>query len=241
MCCGETHARWRQSRKQRRSRRASTRTRPKLHSRPLSRRGSKLKLSPHCGCVLSVQETGSVELHRAYDSDAFSVDFRTDYESSDPITTSSRLTSERDLPRQAFRVPTTVPAYRADRAVQGPVSRRSGLNEVSSIRRLRRLEGRTDHLQMGWTSVDGVTVGCGSDGVMFDSWGSSEDWCETVLLQDACTRFRLLFPDDRRNIVDVMAAPGAWRVWTGSAAACGSYDHRERREVHDLRPEGSSG
>ena len=90
-------------------------------------------------------------------------------------------------------------------------------------------------------SVDGVTVGCGSDGVMFDSWGSSEDWCETVLLQDACTRFRLLFPDDRRNIVDVMAAPGAWRVWTGSAAACGSYDHRERREVHDLRPEGSSG
>ena len=40
-------------------------------------------------------------------------------------------------------------------------------------------------------------------------------------------------PDD----VDVMAVPGAWRVWGGSAAACGSYDHRERREVHDLWPE----
>ena len=35
-----------------------------------------------------------------------------------------------------------------------------------------------------------------------------------------------------------MAALGAWRVWTGSAAACGSYDHRERREVHYLWPEG---
>jgi len=35
-----------------------------------------------------------------------------------------------------------------------------------------------------------------------------------------------------------MAALGAWRVWIGSAAACGSYDHRERREVHYLWPEG---
>ena len=40
-----------------------------------------------------------------------------------------------------------------------------------------------------------------------------------------------------RNIVDVMAALGTWRVWTGSAAACGFYDHRERREVHYLWPE----
>jgi len=35
-----------------------------------------------------------------------------------------------------------------------------------------------------------------------------------------------------------MAALGAWRVWTGNAAACGPYDHRERREVHYLCPEG---
>lgn len=35
-----------------------------------------------------------------------------------------------------------------------------------------------------------------------------------------------------------MAALGAWRVWTGSAAACGSYDHHERHEVHYLWPDG---
>ncbi len=39
-------------------------------------------------------------------------------------------------------------------------------------------------------------------------------------------------PDGFHDIVDVMAALGAWRVWTGSAATCGSYDHREHREVH---------
>jgi len=27
-------------------------------------------------------------------------------------------------------------------------------------------------------------------------------------------------------------------VWAGNAAACGSYDYRERREVHYLWPEG---
>jgi hypothetical protein len=52
----------------------------------------------------------------------------------------------------------------------------------------------------------------------------------------------VFYPDEYeavpRVIVDVMAALGAWRVWTGSAAACGSYDHRERREVHYLWPEG---
>jgi len=77
---------------------------------------------------------------------------------------------------------------------------------------------------------------------MFDSWDSSEDWWETVPPQESCTRFRVFFPDDHqtvpRTIVDVMAALGAWRVWSGSAAACGSYDHRERREVHYLWPEG---
>jgi len=41
-------------------------------------------------------------------------------------------------------------------------------------------------------------------------------------------------------IVDVMAALGAWRVWAGTAAACGSYDHRERRELHYRWPEGHS-
>ena len=35
-----------------------------------------------------------------------------------------------------------------------------------------------------------------------------------------------------------MAALGACRVWTMSAAACGSYDHCERREVHYLWSEG---
>jgi hypothetical protein len=110
---------------------------------------------------------------------------------------------------------------------------------------LRILEGQADHLPTGWTPIDGVTVGYGSDDAMFDSWGASEDWWETVAPQEACTRFRVFFPDDHqtvpRDIVDVMAALGAWRVWTGSAAACGSYDHRERREVHYLwgrRPSG---
>ena len=52
----------------------------------------------------------------------------------------------------------------------------------------------------------------------------------------------MFFRDDYqtapRDIVDVMTALGAWRVWTGSAAACSSYDHRERREVHYMWPEG---
>ena len=95
---------------------------------------------------------------------------------------------------------------------------------------LRILEGQADHLPMGWTPIDGVTVGYGSDEAMI------------VPPQEVCTRFRVFFPDDHqtvpRNIVDVMAALGAWRVWTGRAVACGSYDHRERREVHYLWPEG---
>ena len=37
-----------------------------------------------------------------------------------------------------------------------------------------------------------------------------------------------------------MAVLGAWRVWGGNAAACGSYDHRERREVHYLWSDGHS-
>ena len=104
------------------------------------------------------------------------------------------------------------------------------------------LEGQADHLQTGWTPIDGVTVGYGSDDAMFDSWSASEDWWETVPPQEACTRFRVFFPDDHRtvprDIVEVMTALGVWRVWTGNAAACGSYAHRERREVHYLWPEG---
>ena len=42
------------------------------------------------------------------------------------------------------------------------------------------LEGQTDHLPTGWTPIDGVTVGYGSDDAMFDSWGASEDWWEIV-------------------------------------------------------------
>ncbi|MCD2201550.1 hypothetical protein LPA44_16920 [Halobacterium sp. KA-4] len=107
---------------------------------------------------------------------------------------------------------------------------------------LRVLEGKSDHLPADWTPIDGMTVGCGSDEAMYDSWGSSEDWWETVPPQEACTRFRVFFPDDHqtvpRDIVDVMAALVAWRVWTESAAACGFYDHLERREVHYLWPEG---
>jgi len=77
---------------------------------------------------------------------------------------------------------------------------------------------------------------------MFDSWGDDVEWWETVAPQDGCTRFRIFYPNEHkvvpRGIVDVMAALGAWRVWAGNAAACGSYNHRERREVHYRWPEG---
>ena len=102
------------------------------------------------------------------------------------------------------------------------------------------LEYKAEHFPADWTPTDSVTVGYGSDEAIFDSWGSSEDWWETVPPQEACTRFLVFFSNDHqtvpRNIVDVMAALG--RVWTGSAAACGSCDHCERREVHYLWPEG---
>jgi hypothetical protein len=78
---------------------------------------------------------------------------------------------------------------------------------------------------------------------MYDSWGSDVEWWDTVPPQDDCTRFRVFYPEDHtpvpRVILTVMAALGAWRVWEGSAATCGSYDHRERREVHFLWPEGN--
>jgi hypothetical protein len=50
---------------------------------------------------------------------------------------------------------------------------------------------------------------------MFESWGSIEDWWETVPPHDACTRFRVFFPNDYqtvpRSFVDVMDGLGAWR------------------------------
>ena len=101
---------------------------------------------------------------------------------------------------------------------------------------LRLLEGETDETTAAVSQIDGVTVGYGEDEVMFDSWSDDIEWWETVPPRDGCTRFRIFYPDEHkvvpRVIVDVMAALGAWRVWTGNAAACGSYDHCERREVH---------
>jgi len=78
---------------------------------------------------------------------------------------------------------------------------------------------RADHLPSDWTPIDGVTVGYGEDEAMFDSWGSSEDWWETQsrprkrVPASACSSRRP--PDGSRDIVDVMAALGTWRVWTG--------------------------
>ena len=107
---------------------------------------------------------------------------------------------------------------------------------------LRLLEGEVDETTADVPKIDGVTVGYGADDAMFDSWGDDAEWWETVPPRAECTRFRIFYPDEYeivpRLIVDVMAVLGAWRVWGGNAAACGSYDHRERREVHYLWPEG---
>jgi len=61
---------------------------------------------------------------------------------------------------------------------------------------LRVLEDGSDHLPADWMPIDDVTVGYGSDEAVYDSWDSSEDWWETVPPQEACTRFRVFFPDD---------------------------------------------
>lgn len=90
--------------------------------------------------------------------------------------------------------------------------------------------------------IDNVTVGYGQDTAMFESWHTDVEWWTTVPPQEECTRFRIFYPIEHesvpRLIVDVMSALGAWRVWTGSAVDCGSYDHHERREVHFLWPQG---
>ena len=78
---------------------------------------------------------------------------------------------------------------------------------------LRVLEGEPNNLLTDWTPIDAVTVDYGRDNAMCPSWGSSEDWWETLPPQEACTRFRVFFPDEHqtvpRAIVDVMAALGA--------------------------------
>jgi len=67
---------------------------------------------------------------------------------------------------------------------------------------------------------------------MFDGWGD-----DVVVGDGGAPRRVYPLPDLLEHkvvstgIVDVMAALGAWRVWAGNAAACGSYNHRERREV----------
>jgi len=106
---------------------------------------------------------------------------------------------------------------------------------------LRLLEDEADETSVEIPQIDSVTVGYGQDKAMYESWDDDVEWWETVPPQEACTRFRVFYPDEYEAvpqvIVDVMATLGASRVWTGSAAACGSYDHRERREVHYLWPE----
>ncbi|ELY84426.1 hypothetical protein [Natrinema gari] len=107
---------------------------------------------------------------------------------------------------------------------------------------LRLLEGEADETTADVPEIGGVTVGYGADDAMFDSWGDDVEWWDIVPPREECTRFRIFYPDEYeivpRVIVDVMAALGSWRVWAGNAAACGSYDHRERREVHYLWPDG---
>ncbi|MGZ0748412.1 hypothetical protein [Haloparvum sp. AD34] len=107
---------------------------------------------------------------------------------------------------------------------------------------LRVLEGESEHLPADWTPIDGVTVGYGSDDAMYDSWSDAVEWWDHIPPQEGCTRFRIFYPAEYetvpRTIVDAMGALGAWRVWSGDAAACGSYDHRDRREVHYLWREG---
>jgi len=107
---------------------------------------------------------------------------------------------------------------------------------------LRLLEGESDETAADVPEIDGVTVGYGADEAMFDSWGNDVEWWDDVPPREGCTRFRIFYPDEYeivpRVVVDVMAALGAWRVWAGNATACGSYDYRERCEVHYRWPEG---
>lgn len=89
--------------------------------------------------------------------------------------------------------------------------------------------------------IDDVTVGYGQDTAMFERWGTDVEWWTTVPHQEECTRFRIFYPTEHesvpRLIVEMMSVLGAWQVWIGSAVDFGSYDHRERREVHFRWPQ----
>ncbi|XVH33774.1 hypothetical protein ACNS7O_18725 (plasmid) [Haloferacaceae archaeon DSL9] len=104
---------------------------------------------------------------------------------------------------------------------------------------LRLLENEAEDTHTGESRVPGITVGYGNDAAMFDHWRDEVEWWTDIEPQEHCTRFRIFYEQlDQdelpRRALEVMTALGAWRVWEGTAAACGSYDHRGRREAHFL-------
>ena len=106
---------------------------------------------------------------------------------------------------------------------------------------LRVLENNADDTHTGEPRVPGLTVGYGNDTAMFDQWNDEVEWWTDVGPQEHCTRFRVFYEQTDqdempRQVLEVMTALGAWRVWDGPADACGSYDHRGRHEVHFLFP-----
>ncbi|WP_254547343.1 hypothetical protein [Halomarina pelagica] len=105
---------------------------------------------------------------------------------------------------------------------------------------LQLLEADADDTYTDVDPVHDVTVGYGMDQAMFDHWASEVDWWESIPPQENCTRFRIFYSNEQdavpRTVVDVMAALGAWHVWTGEASEHGSYDHCDRHEVHYLWP-----
>lgn len=121
------------------------------------------------------------------------------------------------------------------RSVENP------LHEHLRFAVLRLLENDTKKTHTGEPAVPGVTVGYGNDGAMFEHWGDDVEWWDDVVPQEHCTRFRIFYEKDQeegvpRSVLEVMASLGAWRVWSGPADDHGSYDHRERNEVHFLWP-----
>lgn len=115
------------------------------------------------------------------------------------------------------------------------------LHEYLRFAVLRLLENGTEETHTGEPRVPGIIVGYGNDRAMFEHWHDEVEWWADVAPQEHCTRFRVFY--DRtdwdelpRQVLKVMSALGAWRVWDGPATACGSYNHRNRREAHFLFP-----